>query len=52
MSFVHQQEYSSREYEHTVEEMSALTPSDVVCLMNVITFGTVDPPIDANPVHA
>jgi hypothetical protein len=51
MSFVHQREYS-REYEYTVEEKSALTPSDVVRWMNVKTFGIEDPPIDANPVHA
>ena len=51
MSFVHGQEYR-REKEYTVEERNALTPNDVVCWMNLKTFGIEDPPVDANPVHA
>ena len=51
MSFFHGQEYC-REKEYTVEERNALTPNDVVCWMNLKTFGIEDPPVDANPVHA
>lgn len=55
MNFVHDRptggEYS-RDHEHSMEVLAAITPNDVLRYMNLKTFGTTDPPGDANPVSA
>ena len=55
MNFVHDRpvggEYS-RDHVHSMEVLAAITPNDVLRYMNLKTFGTTDPPGDANPTSA
>ena len=37
---------------HSMEVLAAITPNDVLRYMNLKTFGTEDPPGDANPTGA
>jgi hypothetical protein len=51
MSFEHGRVYGSGKT-YTKGELRALTPKDVVCWMNLKSFGITDPPSDANPTLA
>jgi hypothetical protein len=42
----------SRDHVHSMEVLAAITPMDVLRYMNLKTFGTMDPPGDANPISA
>ena len=55
MNFLHDRpvggEYSP-DHVHSMEVLAAITPNDVLRYMNLRTFGTTDPPGDANPTSA
>ena len=51
MSYIRGREFA-RDYVYTDEELCTLTPTNILQWMNVKTFGTPNPPVDANPISA
>ena len=41
--------FMTYDHVHSMEVLAAITPNDVLRYMNLKTFGTEDPPGDANP---
>jgi hypothetical protein len=48
MSYLDEEKYE-KSHEFTVDQMSALTPADILRWINVRVFGVPDPPEDAKP---
>lgn len=48
MSYLDDQNYTS-DQGFAVDQLSALTPADILRGMNMKTFGVPNPPLDANP---